>query len=193
MPKVGMEPIRKSNLIDATIMEIGAVGSLDITVSAIARRAGMSSGLAHHYFGGKDQIFLASMRHIFTVYGKAVRSELAKATTPLERVEGIIHASFAAENFRPEVITAWLNFYVLARSSEDAHRLLRVYQKRIISNLTHALRPLVGANAHDAAKAISASIDGIYLREGLSDRAPDAHDAKAMVLRQLALELQEPM
>lgn len=57
VPKVGMEPIRRSALVQATIAEIGAAGSLDVTVGQIARRAGMSTALAHHYFGGKDQIF----------------------------------------------------------------------------------------------------------------------------------------
>ena len=63
MPKTGMEPIRKSALLQATIAEIGARGSLDVTVGQIARRAGMSSALAHHYFGGKVQIFIAAMRY----------------------------------------------------------------------------------------------------------------------------------
>ena len=43
MPKLGMEPIRKEALVKATIVEIGRVGSLDVTVSQIAKRAGMSS------------------------------------------------------------------------------------------------------------------------------------------------------
>ncbi len=64
-----MEPIRRQALVQATIAEIGAAGSLDVTVAQIARRAGVSSALAHHYFGGKDQIFLAAMRHILTAYG----------------------------------------------------------------------------------------------------------------------------
>ena len=66
MPKLGMEPIRRDALVKATIAEIGAAQSLDVTVGQIARRAGMSSALAHHYFGGKDQIFLAAMRYILT-------------------------------------------------------------------------------------------------------------------------------
>ena len=68
MPKVGMEPIRRDALVRATIAEIGAAGSLDVTVSRIAKRAGMSSALAHHYFGGKDQIFEAAMRQILRDY-----------------------------------------------------------------------------------------------------------------------------
>ena len=48
MPKLGMEPIRRAALVDATITEIGKSGTLDVTVSQIAKRAGMSSALAHH-------------------------------------------------------------------------------------------------------------------------------------------------
>ena len=73
MPKLGMEPIRKEALVKATIVEIGRVGSLDVTVSQIAKRAGMSSALAHHYFGSKEEMFLAAMRHIMTLYGAEVR------------------------------------------------------------------------------------------------------------------------
>ena len=67
MPKVGMEPIRRSALVAAAIEEIGRAGSLDVTVSQIARKAGMSSALAHHYFGSKDQIFLSAMRSVPTL------------------------------------------------------------------------------------------------------------------------------
>lgn len=50
MPRTGMETERRASLVDATIAEIGRMGSLDVTVSQIARRAGVSSALAHHYF-----------------------------------------------------------------------------------------------------------------------------------------------
>ena len=42
MPKLGMEPIRRAALIDATIAEIGRAGSLDITVSQIAKELSLS-------------------------------------------------------------------------------------------------------------------------------------------------------
>ena len=72
MPKIGAEPIRKAALINATIFEIGRAGSLDVTVAQIARRAGMSPALAHHYFGSKSQMLTAAMRHILSVYGAGV-------------------------------------------------------------------------------------------------------------------------
>ena len=133
MPKIGMEPIRRDALVKATIAEIGAVGSLDVTVGQIARRAGVSSALAHHYFGGKDQIFLAAMRHILSDFGNEARARLEQARTPRARLAAVIEASFAAVNFQTEVVSAWLNFYVQAQTNPEALRLLRIYHARMLS------------------------------------------------------------
>jgi TetR/AcrR family transcriptional repressor of bet genes len=189
MPKLGAEPIRREALVKATIAEIGASGSLDVTVSRIARRAGMSSALAHHYFGGKEDIFLAAMRHTLTVYGAEVRGALAMATGPRERLEAIVRASFSTSNFRKETVASWLNFYVLAQKNERAARLLTVYRRRLRSNLMHDLRPLIGAAAPAAADRLAALIDGLYLRAGLSEDADLAAEATALALGQIATDV----
>ena len=188
MPKLGMEPIRREALIKATIDEIGAAGSLDVTVSQIARRAGMSSALAHHYFGGKEQIFLAAMRHILSQYGAGIRGALAGAEGPRERLEAIVRASFEAGHFRPEVIGAWLNFYVLARSLPGAARLLRIYRARLRSNLLAGLRPLAGARAPRLAESLAALIDGAWLHAALGP--VDGQEAAARVLECLETMLE---
>lgn len=189
MPKLGMEPIRRAALVKATIDEIGAVGNLDVTVSNIAKRAGMSSALAHHYFGGKDQIFLAAMRHTLAVYAAEVRTALKGKQDHQDRLAAIIEAGFASSNFRPEVIAAWLNFYVLAQTSTQAHRLLRVYQRRLHTNLMHDLRPLIGTRAAPAAERIAGLIDGLYLRQGLARDTSGGSEATTQVLALLKSEL----
>ncbi|MCR8725827.1 choline-binding transcriptional repressor BetI [Frigidibacter sp. ROC022] len=173
MPKLGMEPIRREALVKATIAEVGRTGSLDVTVSQIARTAGMSSALAHHYFGAKEQIFDAAMRHILALYAAEVKAALAGAETPRARVEAIVRASFAPPNFQAEVVSAWLSFYVRAQMPGEARRLLRVYQRRLRSNLLFGLRPLVGAGAPAVADTLAALIDGLYIRAALGEGTPD--------------------
>jgi len=165
-----MEPIRRDALVKATIAEIGAAGSLDVTVSQIARRAGMSSALAHHYFGGKDQIFLAAMRRILTDFGAEVREGLA-ASAPHDRAAAIIRACFAPSSFTRGTISAWMTFYVMAQTNAEALRLWQIYQRRLRANLTHALRPLT-SRPTEAAETLAALIDGLYIRAALN--APDA-------------------
>ena len=189
MPKIGMEPIRKAVLVKATITEIGRVGSLDVTVSQIAKRAGMSSALAHHYFGSKDEIFLAAMRHVLTLYGAEVRGALAVAHGPEGRLRAILAASFTAGNFRREVVGAWLNFYVLAQTVPEAKRLLAVYQRRLRSNLLACLRPLAGPRAEEIAEGLGALIDGLYIREVLKSGPPDTAAAVATAVAYLDVQL----
>ena len=189
MPKLGMEPIRKAALVKATIVEIGRTGSLDVTVSQIARRAGMSSALAHHYFGGKEQMFLAAMRHILSLYGAEVRGALAAVDGPEARLMAILRASFSAGNFRREVVGAWLNFYVLAATVPEARRLLAVYQWRLRSNLLACLRPLAGDQAVRIADGLAAMVDGVYLREVLKAGPPDGASSVTLLRAYLDAEL----
>ena len=190
MPKLGMEPIRRASLIKATISEIGAAGTLEVTVSRIAKRAGMSSALAHHYFGSKEALFLAAMRHVLSLYGAEVRGALATAQGPQARAHAVIRASFTPTNFRREVVSAWLNFYVLAQSNPGARRLLTVYQRRLVSNLRHSLRPLVGTRADTVARGIAAMIDGVFLHAALGNGGPNGAAAAAQVEAYLDAELE---
>ena len=191
MPKVGMEPIRRSALVEATIHEIGERGTLDVTVSQIAKRAGMSSALAHHYFGSKEQIFAAAMRHILSLYGAEVRGALAMATTPRARIEAIVRASFTATQFRPDMVSAWMNFYVQAQKSPEARRLLTIYQRRLRANLLHGLR-LVGARDPETlTHGLAAMIDGMYIRQALRDDPLDGDHALGVLLNYIDTALAE--
>ncbi len=176
MPKVGMEPIRRKALIGAAIAEIGACGSLEVTVGKIARRAGVSSALAHHYFGGKDDLLLAAMRHLLVQLWQQGCAGLREGETPRQRLSNLVQASFTDAQFAPETISAWLSFYVRAQSSPQAARLLNIYVRRLQSNLMFDLRQLMPvADVHGAARDIAALIDGIYLRQAL--HAGEAREA----------------
>ncbi|KEJ89905.1 transcriptional regulator BetI [Sulfitobacter donghicola] len=185
MPKLGMKPLRRASLVQATIAEIGRAQSLDVTVGQIAKTAGVSTALAHHYFGGKNEIFLAAMRHILSEYGAQVRSSLALATTPYERAAAIITASFDETCFAPATVSAWMTLYSAAPSQSPLNRLLLLYQTRLRSNLTHALRPLSDAPQADA-EMLAALIDGLYLRATSYEHGSSA-EAKQTALRALEM------
>jgi TetR/AcrR family transcriptional repressor of bet genes len=166
-------------------------GSLDVTVSQIAVRAGVSSALAHHYFGSKDQILLAAMRHILREFGASARHAIARAEAPRERIKAIIAASFAPQQFDREIVAAGLAFYVQAQNSCDAERLLRVYAYRLDSNLVFALRRLVAEGvARRIAQGLAFMIDGFYIRCALQNCAPNPGDARALVEEYLDMSLE---
>ena len=180
MPKTGVESIRRKELISAAIAAIHARGSLDVTIRDIASRAGVSQGLAHHYFGSKDRLIVAAMRHLLSQFSEQARKELKFAITPRQRLFAIIRASLGEEQFRPEVVSAWLAFYVHARGSREARQLLSVYTRRLRSNLIHELKPLAGDDAASVAEGIGALIDGVYIRYSLGGDARHFRDGRRL-------------
>lgn len=182
MTKSRSEPIRRKALIDATIAAIGANGSLDVTMSEIAGRAGVSSALAHHYFGAKSSLIEATMRHILAELGADACKALGAAATPRQRISAVINVSFSPSQFQPEIIASWLIFYVEAQRVKDLQRLLRIYAHRLHSNLMSALSPLLPrTEAGLVAESIAALIDGLYIRRALKEGQPDAGSAIALV------------
>ena len=146
MPKIGMEPLRRKALIDATISAIGERGSLDVTMSDIAGRAGVSSALAHHYFGAKDELLQATMRHLLAELDR--RHASARWPRPARRASASRPSSPSISpttQFQPETIAAWLAFYVEAQKSPALRRLLRVYARRLHSNLMSGLTAAAAA------------------------------------------------
>jgi len=194
MPKIGMEQERRRTLIAATVDAIHERGYCDVTMAQIAKRAGVSGGLVHHYFGSKDQLLAATMRHLLKDLGDGIRDQLARASAPRERISAIIHGNFAVGQFRPSVIAAWLAFYVQARTTQNNARLLQIYSARLASNLTFNLRFLLSrAEAAHVAEGTASMIDGVWIRQALRQMPVDRHAAIALVEDYVEVQLHRHM
>jgi TetR/AcrR family transcriptional regulator, transcriptional repressor of bet genes len=177
MPKVGMEPLRRKALVDAALRVIGDHGSLTVTMSEIARKAGVSPALAHHYFGSKDQLLIETIRYLLRQLRDDAVTALKAARTPREKLSAIIRVSFQADQFAPDTIAAWLAFYAEAQRSEETRRFLVIYARRLHSNLLASLKQLcLAADAERIAAGAAAMIDGLYIRQSLRS-APSGIEA----------------
>ena len=177
MPKVGMEPVRRKALVDAAMRVIGDHGSLTVTMSEIAKQAGVSPALAHHYFGSKEQLLIETVRVHLQRLRDSVVTALRAATTPREKLSAVIRVSFQADQFAPETIAAWLAFYAEAQRSEETRRFLVIYARRLHSNLVANLKALCPAeDAGRIAEGATAMIDGLYIRQSLKS-APISTEA----------------
>ena len=182
MPKLGMEPLRRKALVDATLKTIGDHGSLEVTMQEIARCAGVSPALAFHYFGSKDQLLIATMRSLLAQLNGEIVPMLRGAESPRARISALICASFGDDQFAATTVAAWLAFYVAAQRSDETRRLLKIYARRLHSNLVHALKALCdGQKAEHVAEGTAALIDGLYIRRALDAAHADVESAKALV------------
>ncbi|EWY42660.1 transcriptional regulator [Skermanella stibiiresistens SB22] len=189
MPKVGMEPIRRQQLIEATITSISRYGFADATISRISKEAGVSTGIIHHYFGSKDDLLEATMRTLLQQLRRDVVERLSAASTPEQRLAAIIDGNFADAQFDRPVIVAWLAFWAQVPHVPELARLQRVNARRLRSNLLYDLRRLLpNGRAEEAATGLAALIDGLWLRASL-DGAENPATARTIVRGYLAAQL----
>ncbi|MCX5572034.1 choline-responsive transcriptional repressor BetI [Kaistia nematophila] len=176
------EDVRRRQLIEATIESLADVGFAACTLMDIARRAGVSPGLVAHYFGDKEGLLEATLRHLAGRLSRLVARRLAQARTPRERIQAVIDANLAPEEFDRRTASVWLAFWGQVIHSVRFKRVQNVYQRRMLSNLRHGLRRLVSArDAERTAVAIAAVIDGLWLRETLAaEGEPESAEARAI-------------
>lgn len=188
MLRYATEDDRRRQIIEATIETLAEVGFGATTLALIGRRAGVSPGLVSHYFGDKDSLLEATLRHMATRVGRTASRRLAAARTPAERIRAVIEANLAPEEFDRRTGSVWLAFWGQVIHSQRLRRVQIVYQKRMLSNLRHALRALVApADAERIAVATAAVIDGLWLRATLSD----PHETDSSAARAIAVAFVE--
>ncbi|MCL7941009.1 transcriptional regulator BetI [Halomonas sp. ATCH28] len=183
MPKVGMEPIRRQQLIKATMAAIDKVGLADATVMRIARHAGVSAGIISHYFGGKDGLLEATMRQILSDLGEAVAARRRELTTssPRDHIAAIIDGNFDRSQVTGPVAKTWLAFWASSMHKPELARLQQVNDRRLYANLCHQFRRLMPRDeARACARALAALIDGLWLRGALTLEGLDSDEARRL-------------
>lgn len=146
------------------MQSISEVGFERTTVVRIGRIAGVAPSIIHHYFSGKDDLLEASMRELLEHFRAHIVHALGNTQSPRERVEALIDANFADEQFQPKIVTVWLEFWARAPHYPKLHRLQQINSQRLRSNLRYALRPLLPqSEVKSAAEGLAAMIDGLYL------------------------------
>ena len=189
MPKLGMEEIRRRQLIEATIASIHEVGLADSSLSRISARAGVSTGIVHHYFEDKAELLESTLRTLGTSLRHSVARRLGAARTPAQRLMAVVDGNIGADQFTPEGVSAWLAFWAQVPTHPRLARVQNVIISRLHDNLLHALRLLGRADAEEIASVTEALIDGLWLRAALSADGPDPARARRLVLDYLNTRL----
>lgn len=177
------EEARRRHLIQATIETLGDVGFRAASLSEIARRAKVSTGLFAHYFGDKDGLLEATLRFMAASLTRATAEGLRKAATRRDRLFAVSDAALSDDQFESRTSAVWLAFWGQLTHSERYKRVQRIYQRRMTANLRHGLKGMVAPDCVPAyATMIAAMIDGLWLRSHIGDGAIGSDGASARAL-----------
>lgn len=191
MPKIGMEPLRRRQVIDATMQCIYEEGMARTSLQRIARRAGITSGLILHYFDDKDGLFASVYRDLYRSIAEQTRKRLKTAKTPLERLVAVLEAQVCDEMVEPATVATWFAICAKATELPMLARLERINSKRLLSNLMHIMKSsgLAHDDASEIADELLAMIYGIW--SNLANNAIDADRARAILSRFIRIRVPE--
>ncbi|MFI8481817.1 transcriptional regulator BetI [Pseudomonas sp. NPDC078700] len=194
MPKVGMQPIRRSQLIAATLEAVDQVGMSDASIAYIAKLAGVSNGIISHYFKDKNGLLEATMRHLMLALSDAVRSRRSalKDNSPRENLRAIIDGNFDDSQVNGPAMKTWLAFWASSMHQPSLQRLQRVNDHRLYSNLCGQFRRVLPQDqARTSARGLASLIDGLWLRGALSGEGFDTQQALNIAYDYLDMQLGE--
>lgn len=195
MPKVGMQPIRRAQLIQATLLAVDQVGINDASIALIARLAGVSSGIISHYFQGKNGLLDATMRHLMSALRTAVkeRQQSMNDDSAQAQIRAIIEGNFDATQVNEAAMKTWLAFWASSMHQPSLRRLQTINDRRLYSNLYYQFRRVLPVSAaKTSARGLAALIDGLWLRGALTGTQFDTEQALLIAYSYVQQQLANP-
>lgn len=184
MPKIGMRAVRRSQLVNATVELIQEHGIAGTSVSQISARAGLATGMVHHYFADKNELLEATMWELIRRIARQIFALLAEARSPMERVLAFVDGNLSSASLTPGNVSVWLSFWGQVPHNPRFARIHNIVARRTQAALARTLAkcmPREEAVRH--AKAIAVFVDGLWLRAAI-----DAEGMTAEIAGRIAHE-----
>ena len=195
-PKVGVAPVRREQIVRATIRCLARNGHTGLTMKRVAAEAGVSQGILHYYFEDKRAILAAAAAKVMTDLDRRVAAEARGARGARGRLRALIRACLDVASRDRDFWTVFIELWggtlhdtglagLNARTYVRARRLIAATIARGV--VEGAFRPV---DLEKASAATLALLDGLSLQltfdRGLMPVARAVRLCEEVLLRYLA-------
>jgi AcrR family transcriptional regulator len=105
-------PVRRQQLIDATIVMLARKGYSALTVADVAKTAGLSVGIINFHFESKEKLLAACLTFLAEEYYRNWQSALAApGASVAEKLQMVVLGDFNDKIFTPDKLAAWIAFW----------------------------------------------------------------------------------
>lgn len=156
-------------LINATLDTIADIGVTDTSVSRICERSGLSRGMIHLHFGGKDKLLTAAAKYFSAQYYAEMDrlADLGSDASPEDRVMAVIEADLSEVLLNPRSTKIWHAFRGIASAHPGIARYSSTQDHRLVETLQLAFLEIAQENGGDANLADDATSGTLALLEGM--------------------------
>lgn len=111
-PKVGMGPVRREQIVRATVRCLAREGYTRLTMKKVAREAGVSQGILHYYFADKRAILVATLEAVSRDLDRRVGAAQSRTgRDPAARLRALVRACLEVAVGRPEFWVVFVEFW----------------------------------------------------------------------------------
>lgn len=108
---------RRVQLIEATIEVLAERGFARLTLSDVAKRAGLSHGLVNFHFESKERLLSETLGYLSDEFRDNWQKTLDEAgADPAQQLDALFRADFSPQLFTPARLAAWVAFWGEAQS-----------------------------------------------------------------------------
>jgi AcrR family transcriptional regulator len=168
-PRKASREHRRSQLIEATIVCIAALGYSRTTLTAVAKAANLSHGLVNFHFETKEKLLAETLLHLAAEYRENWTAALTAASGgPAAELDALLRADFDPVICKPAKLSAWCAFWGEAQSrpiyqesceSKDLERIRTIESvcRRLVSEGGYSCDPVL------AARVLRVTLEGVWL------------------------------
>ena len=170
-PKVGIRPVRREQIVRATIRCLARQGYARLTMKDLAREAQVSQVILHYYFSDKRAILAAAFRTVTAELNRrAAAAQARSARDPRSRLRAVIGACLEAAVEKREHWVVFVQFWSEMLHDRELSRINAALYERSRSQLAGLVGEGVRSGAfravdpRHAAAVILGVIDGMSLQ-----------------------------
>lgn len=169
-PKVGIAPVRRAQIVEATIRCLARDGYSRLTMKKVACEARVTQGILHYYFPDKRAILVAALERVMEDLERRIMQAARGTRDPRQRLGALIETCLSVATRAREVWVVLMEFW---GEMKHDRRLMRINaelyerERRLIGRIVaNGVRSGLfrRVNATQAGAIILALVDGLSLQ-----------------------------
>lgn len=119
MPKVGMEEVRREQILQAAYRCVARKSINGTRMKDIAREAGISQGIIHYYFQTKENLLKELLAWSLQEYLEGALNEISQEEDPLKRLKALFTYQEQIVKERTDLVEVFYDFWVQGTKQPD--------------------------------------------------------------------------
>jgi AcrR family transcriptional regulator len=166
-----MGPVRREQIVRATVRCLAREGYTRLTMKKVAREAGVSQGILHYYFADKRAILVATLEAVSRDLDRRVAAAQSRTgRDPAARLRALVRACLELAVSRPEFWVVFVEFWgemMHDRRLRDVNADVYTRTRRLIGRLVAegvAAGRFRTVDPQRAAAVVLGLVDGVSLQ-----------------------------